>query len=198
MGRLVFCILFFNTFIFSFSQSLWELEKDEMGIQIYTRVVKTSSIKEYKATTIINTSMQTLINKIVDGERLKQWNYKTIKSTLLEKKNKNKYIIYMYNNLPWPAKDRDHVSELEIIKVCDTLTKVTIKSDAKRIPEKKGVVRVVDFSGCWSLEKTHKGIKVTQQMYGNPGGSLPVFIINSMLVNAPFYTFKQLKVQLDH
>jgi len=191
-------MLLFNGFFFSFSQSVWELEKDESGIQVYTRTVKTSSIKEYKATTIVKGSVKSLVNKITDGEQLKKWNYKTIRSELLEKKNKNKYIIYMYNNLPWPAKDRDHISELEVIAVSETLTKVAIESDAKRIPEKKGVIRVVEFSGHWILEKTKLGVKVTQQMHGDPGGSLPTFIVNSMLVNAPFNTFKRLKEQLDN
>jgi len=198
MGKLLFYILLFNGFFFSFSQSVWELEKDELGIQVYTRAVKTSSIKEYKATTIVKASIKSLVDKIIDGEQLKKWNYKTITSELLEKKDKNKYIIYMYNNLPWPAKDRDHVSELEVIAVSDSLTKVAIKSDAKRIPEKKGVIRVVEFSGYWILEKTKLGVKVTQQMHGDPGGSLPTFIVNSMLVNAPFNTFKRLKEQLDN
>jgi len=198
MSKLFFYILLFSGFFFSFSQSVWELEKDELGIQVYTRAVKTSSIKEYRATTIVKASIKSLVNKIIDGDHLKQWNYKTITSELIEKKNKNKYIIYMYNNLPWPAKDRDHISELEVIAVSDSLTKVVIKSDAKRIPEKKGVIRVVEFSGHWILEKTKEGVKVTQQMYGDPGGYLPVFVVNSMLVNAPFYTFKQLKMQLNH
>jgi len=198
MDKLLFYILLFNGFFFSFSQSVWELEKDELGIQVYTRAVKTSSIKEYKATTIVKASIKSLVDKIIDGEQLKKWNYKTITSELLEKKDKNKYIIYMYNNLPWPAKDRDHVSELEVIAVSDSLTKVAIKSDAKRIPEKKGVIRVVEFSGYWILEKTKLGVKVTQQMHGDPGGSLPTFIVNSMLVNAPFNTFKRLKEQLDN
>jgi len=191
-------MLLFNVFFFSFSQSVWELEKDESGIQVYTRAVKSSSIKEYKAITIVKGSIKSLVNKIIDGEQLKKWNYKTIRSELLEKKSKNKYIIYMYNNLPWPAKDRDHISELEVITVSDSLIKVTIKSDAKRIPEKKGVIRVVEFSGLWILEKTKEGVKVTQQMYGDPGGYLPSFIVNSMLVNAPFNTFKRLKEQLDN
>jgi len=191
-------MLLFNVFFFSFSQSVWELEKDESGIQVYTRAVKSSSIKEYKAITIVKGSIKSLVNKIIDGEQLKKWNYKTIRSELLEKKSKNKYIIYMYNNLPWPAKDRDHISELEVITVSDSLITVTIKSDAKRIPEKKGVIRVVEFSGLWILEKTKEGVKVTQQMYGDPGGYLPSFIVNSMLVNAPFNTFKRLKEQLDN
>ena len=60
------------------------------------------------------------------------------------------------------------------------------------------MIRVVNFSGFWLLEKTKSGVRVTQQMYGDPGGSLPVFIVNSMLVNAPFNTFKRLKEQLNN
>jgi len=198
MSKLLFYILFFNGFFFSFSQSVWKLEKDESGIQVYTRAVKTSSIKEYKATTIVKASIKSLVDKIIDGEHLKDWNYKTTKSRLLERKSENECLVYMYNDLPWPAKNRDHISELKLDVVNSLLTKISIKSVPKKLKEKNGVIRVDNFSGFWLLEKTKLGVIVTQQMYGDPGGSLPAFIINAMLVNAPFNTFKQLKEQLDN
>lgn len=198
MKKCCFLLLLFSCYLSSYSQSVWELEKDASGIQVYTRTVSISSIKEYKATTLIKTSLESLVNKILDGEHLKDWNYKTTKSSLLEKKSDNEYLVYMYNDLPWPAKNRDHISELKLDVVNSLLTKISIKSSPKKLIEKKGVIRVVDFSGFWLLEKTKLGVKVTQQMYGDPGGSLPAFIVNSMLVNAPFNTFKQLKEQLDN
>lgn len=154
--------------------------------------------KEYKVTTLIKTSLKSLENKIIDGEHLKDWNYKTTKSRLLEKKSDNEYLVYMYNDLPWPAKNRDHISELKLDVVSSLLIKIRIKSVPKTLTENRGVIRVVNFSGFWLLEKTKSGIKVTQQMHGDPGGSLPAFIVNSMLINAPFNTFKRLKEQLDN
>ncbi len=198
MKKLCSLLLLFSCVLSSYSQSVWELEKDASGIQVYTRKVSVSSIKEYKATTLIKTSLQSLVNKIIDGEHLKDWNYKTTKSSLLEKKSDNEYLVYMYNDLPWPAKNREHISELKLDVVSNTLTKISIKSSSKKLAEKKGVIRVVNFSGFWLLEKTKLGVKVTQQMYGDPGGSLPAFIVNAMLVNAPFNTFKLLKEQLDN
>ena len=198
MKKLFSLLLLFICYTSSYSQSVWELEKDASGIQVYTRKVSVSSIKEYKATTLIKTSLKSLVNKIIDGEHLKDWNYKTTKSNLLEKTSDTEYLVYMYNDLPWPAKNRDHISELKLDVVSNSLTKISIKSAPKKLKEQKGVIRVVNFSGFWLLEKTKSGVRVTQQMYGDPGGSLPVFIVNSMLVNAPFNTFKRLKEQLNN
>jgi len=198
MKKLCSLLLVFSCFLSSYSQSVWKLEKDVSGIQVYTRNVGVSSIKEYKAITLIKTSLKSLVNKIIDGEHLKDWNYKTTKSRLLEKKSDNECLVYMYNDLPWPAKNRDHISELKLEVISSLLTKISIKSVPKKLTEKKGVIRVVNFSGFWLLEKTKFGIKVTQQMHGDPGGSLPIFIVNSMLINAPFNTFKRLKEQLDN
>lgn len=198
MKKLCSLLLLFNCYFSSYSQTVWELEKDALGIQVYTRNVNISSIKEYRATTLIKTSIELLVSKIIDGEHLKDWNYKTTKSSLLEKKSDTEFLVYMYNDLPWPAKNREHISELKLDVVSNTLTKISIKSSSKKLAEKKGVIRVVNFSGFWLLEKTASGVKVTQQMYGDPGGSLPVFIVNAMLISAPFNTFKLLKEQLDN
>jgi len=198
MKKLYSLLLIFSCFLTSYSQSVWKLEKDASGIQVYTRKVSDSSIKEYKAVTIIKTSLKSLVNKITDGEHLKDWNYKTTKSSLLEKKSDNEYLVYMYNDLPWPAKNRDHISELKLEMISNSLTKISITSVPEKLTENRGVVRVVNFSGFWLLEKTKLGVKVIQQMHGDPGGSLPTFIVNSMLVNAPFNTFSRLKEQLDN
>jgi len=191
-------IFLFGCFFSGYSQSIWMLEKNASGIKVYTRSVSVSSIKEYKAITLIKTSLKSLVDKIIDGEHLKDWNYKTTKSSLLEKKSENEYLVYMYNDLPWPAKDRDHFSELKVNVINESLIKIGIKPGSKKNLEKSGVIRVVNFSGFWLLEKTKQGIKVTQQMYGDPGGALPTFIVNSMLVKAQFYNFQQLKKQLGN
>ena len=198
MKKLCSLLLMLSCALSSYSQSDWKLEKDASGIQVYTRIVSVSSIKEYKAITLMKTSLKSLVHKIIDGEHLKDWNYKTTKSRLLEKKSDNECLVYMYNDLPWPAKNRDHVSELKVDVISNSLTKISIKSVPEKLTEKRGVIRVINFSGFWLLEKTKFGVKVTQQMHGDPGGSLPTFIINSMLVSAPFNTFKLLREQLDN
>ena len=87
-------LLISGSFFFSYSQSsIWELIKDESGVEVYTRSVNESSIKEYKAVTIVKTTLKSLLYKITDGKHLKDRNYKTIKSSLLERKLDNEYLV---------------------------------------------------------------------------------------------------------
>ncbi|MDC3388829.1 hypothetical protein OAX11_04905, partial [Flavobacteriaceae bacterium] len=50
-----------------------------------TRLVKSSNFKEYRATVLVETSINKLVNFITDGNKLKDWNYRTTKSSLIEK-----------------------------------------------------------------------------------------------------------------
>ena len=103
----------------------------------------------------------------------------------------------MYNDFPWPIKNRDHISKLTVSFPSSTSIKVGIESFPDYIPKKDGVVRVKIFFGFWLFEEIEGGVKVTQQLNGDPGGYLPAFIVNSMLVKAPYDTFLKLKKYLD-
>ena len=106
----------------------------------------------------------------------------------------NQFVVYMFNDMPWPAKNRDHIFSLTLHKVNDTLVKINIKSLPNRLPLNKSVIRVVHFSGFWLLEKSNKGTIVTQHMHGDPGGLIPSFIVNTVIVDAPFNSFSRLKL----
>jgi hypothetical protein len=50
--------------------------------------------------------------------------------------------------------------------------------------------------GFWLLEKIGNTTKVTQQLFINPEGSLPTFVVNSLLIKGPFKTFSELRTTL--
>ena len=189
---IVFLLFSFITSL-SFSQTSWELKKDEEGIQVYTREINGSSINEFRAVAVYQTTMNELVRVITDAQNLKRWNYKTIKSKLLKKTSNNKFIVYMYNDFGWLVKDRDHVSEITVGPVNETTIKITINSLPKYLPEVANAIRIKEFSGFWLLEKQTNGIRVTQQMHGEPRGYVPTMLVNATLAKAPLYTFKQLK-----
>lgn len=188
-----YLFLFLFSIAFSHAQYKWSIKKDENGIKVYTRVVRGSKFKEYKATTLINAPIDSIIAVLVDGDNFKKWNYKTTTSTLLSRVSNNEFVVYMFNDMPWPAKNRDHISGLTLYKVNDSLAKIDIKSLPNRLPLNNNIIRVVDFSGFWLLEKSHNGTLVTQQMHGDPGGFIPYFIVNTVIVDAPFNSFSRLK-----
>lgn len=178
------------------AQDDWKLAKDSKGIKIYTKNREGFSVKEYKAITRINSTREELLKTILNGDSLQYWTYKTDDSKLLKKESDSLYYVYMYNDFPWPVKNRDHISKLIVSYPSENSTMVSIESSPKYIPNKKGVVRVVDFSGFWLFENQDEGVLVTQQLYGDPAGYLPNFIVNSMLVKGPYNTFLKLKERL--
>ena len=47
--------------------------------------------------------------------------------------------------------------------------------------------------GFWLLEEKNNKTMVTQQLYLDPEGSLPPFIVNKLLVKGPYKTFSVLQ-----
>ena len=56
---------------------------------------------------------------------------------------------------------------------------------------------VEELDGSWVLEKHPSGIKATQQVYMDPGGMVPSFITNSLIVRGPLKTFSALRKTLQ-
>ncbi|MFD0965172.1 START domain-containing protein [Pseudofulvibacter geojedonensis] len=195
--RFFYCFILVFSFQFLTAQGEWELSKNKEGIKIYVKERKGYAVKEYRAEMILKSSLDQLLKTILNGDKLHNWTYKTDSSKLLKKESDSVFYVYMYNDFPWPVKNRDHISKLTVTHPSSTSVKVSIESAPAYIPKKSGVVRVEDFSGFWLFEEVEGGVKVTQQLYGDPAGYLPDFIANSMLVKAPYNTFLNLKKYLD-
>ncbi len=61
-------------------------------------------------------------------------------------------------------------------------------------PEEKGYVRVAQVEGFWKLvPKGANETEVTYQVHTKPGGSVPSWLANKFVVDAPFNTLKALK-----
>ena len=62
------------------------------------------------------------------------------------------------------------------------------------IPEEKGFVRVAQVEGYWKfVPKGDNLTEVTYQVHTEPGGSVPSWLANKFVVDAPFNTLKALK-----
>ena len=74
-----------------------------------------------------------------------------------------------------------------------------MQSKPKSVPPKKGMVRVQAMSGYWAFipvlvdGKNSKNVKVTYELSIDPGGSLPKWLVNTLAVDFPFYTLKNLR-----
>lgn len=174
----------------------WKLAKNENGIQVYTRKTDASPIKEFKATVIINTDLNTLIETLNNVENYPKWMADCKYAKTLKQVNGNVRYDYIEVNVPWPLENRDIIfsykSKLDSNKYVAELT-----SQSDYIDKKEGITRIIKATGKWALSKKSKNeIAVTYQFLGDPEGSIPTWIINLFIVDGPYKTLGNLKEYL--
>ncbi|WP_153795925.1 START domain-containing protein [Foetidibacter luteolus] len=185
-------------FIHVFAQPHWKLKLNKEGIAVYSRSLENSGLKAIKVECTLPASLSQLVAVVMDVNTGAEWVYSTKSSVLLKQVSPGDLYYYSEVSLPWPASNRDFVAHL--IAVQDSATKiVTINGPTVPgyIPVKKGIVRVPNSSGKWTITPLQKAmIKVEYVLEVDPGGSIPAWVVNLFAAKGPFETFRNLKQQL--
>ncbi len=172
----------------------WELVKEEDGIKVFLKTVPSSKIKEFKGVTNINSSLDSILAVLYDADACPKWVHNCEEATRLTDIGFYEAYIYQVIDFPFPAKDRDLV--LHTVMTQEPESKdVTIRlnSAPEYIPSTKNV-RIIRSTGYYFLKPLPDGtVEVTWQHYTDPGGRVPTWIVNSLLVDTPFETLKNLK-----
>lgn len=176
----------------------WELKKSEDNIDIYTRDVEESSLKEFKATTIFkNVSMEEVLKQVYEAPQYNENSDFGTSYFMKDLSSDSERYFYYSEKLPWPIQNRDVVTLLSLEEQTPDKILLSIKAIPNLISPKDKTIRISDLKGFWLLEKHSSGIKATQQIYMDPGGSVPAFIVNSLIVKGPLKTFSSLKKTLQ-
>jgi len=89
---------------------------------------------------------------------------------------------------------RDSVLEVTSEQGADGSLIRKLEGQPKYIPEEQGFVRVAQVEGFWKfLPLGADRTQVTYQVHTEPGGSVPSWLANKFVVDAPFNTLKALK-----
>ncbi len=177
----------------------WELKKDKKGIKIYVRQSESSKLKEYKAVMLIKTSMDKALKILTDGNNLWKWNHRTVESKIIKTISENEFIFWMKNNLPWPLKNRDHVSRIKVIhEERGSITMHINPETTHPVPQVKNTIRIKNFRGYWLLIPQGEYLEITHQLYGDPAGSIPAWVMNSVITSGPYNSFLNLKELLEN
>lgn len=194
----IYWLAFFAFGIFNLGTAQdWELKKDKNGVKVYTRSLDSTKIKEYKAVVLANTSVKKALEVILDGNNLWKWNHKTSESKTVSQISGSEFIFWMKNDLPWPIKNRDNVSLVKVREITNGYWIDILPGPSSLVTEDEGTIRMTNFKGYWSIVKKGKAVQIIQQLYGDPEGSLPSWLLNSVLTTAPFHSFCDLKELLE-
>lgn len=180
----------------------WELKRDKNGIKIYTRTLDSTRINEYKAIAVVKTSLEKALATILDGDNLWKWNYKTTESKIIKKRTSDEWVFWMKTDMPWPIKDRELVSRIQIHRPENPQqpsVQIDITPETEYLlPETTGNIRIVRFKGHWLLTQHGDYVEIIQQLYGDPNGNIPPWLVNMLITNAPYNTFYNLKTILEN
>ena len=190
MLRMILILLCFPFLVNA--QTDWTLKKEANQIKIYTRDAKDSNLKEFMAMTTIETPLKLILNELLEAPDYYEGCESNV-SYYVKELNSNQHVFYAHQDLPWPIKDRDIVTLLTVDKLNSKTIKLTLESLPDELPSKTKTIRIKNLMGYWLLEEMEGKTTVTQQLFVDPEGSLPPFVVNNLLVKGPFKTFKDLR-----
>ena len=177
----------------------WNFIKEKDGIKIYTRTADHSSFKCFRGETVFHTTMEKLSMYIGNVENVDWWdkNVKEIKVLYSEPDKLIKY--YLVYDVPWPLNDRDLCVEARI--TIDPVTGekvVSAKPLLDVVPEREGIVRIRNYWQKWTLKPAGKNnIQAVLEGFVDPGGSVPSWIYNMVIVDTPLKVMRGIKVLVE-
>ena len=191
----ILCCLFAST---AFGQSNWKLSKEKDGIRVYESEVAHSNFKSIKVECTLEGNYDKLMAVLSDVDHLKDWVYNNKTAYMIKRISPYEYYYYTETHLPWPISNRDAALHLKMQKdSLDRFLKITSFSEPNYIPEKTGKVRVPKSTITWWVTMpTSKTISIIYTFEAEPGGSLPVWLVNMFADKGPYESFKKLSERL--
>lgn len=174
----------------------WKLRKDDTGVRIYTRSVAGSPFEEFRAVVTISKTSVTNVLDIITDVKNYPVNFPNCNSAaVLLQKDKYDDIHYITIDTPWPVKKRDAIYEASTSISPNgkhAQVKLIPRSDYKE--ESAEFIRVHNGSGFWELDEVSTNtIQVVYQFHADPGGEIPAWIANAVIVSNPLKTMQSLR-----
>lgn len=176
------------------------LAKEQNGVKVFTRKVEGWGIKEYKVTMTVKAPLSKVVSVLKDASARYSWAHNTIEVREVERPNKDVVIIYNKIDAPWPVSDRDNITQFSFSYPSSTTARIDMKihKTHSKAPVYSGVVRINRMEGHWILKDNGNGtVDLMQQCVADPGGSIPDWLANSVVVDNPYNSMYKLKKYIE-
>lgn len=199
----VYFSIFFSTADAETDSSDPYLKLNKDGIKVYIYHSKNSDFATFKATTHINASLDSILAVMFDNESAPEWIEGCDDSFMIEDISFNERYHYQIMNIPFPFTDRDFIfhstmkqdPKLKSVTIIMTADAKYCNSNSSKLCEKvnqSNLIRVKKSIGTYNLEPDENGVKITWTQHTDPEGHIPALLVNQLIQNTPYWTFKQL------
>lgn len=173
----------------------WTEAITDEGIVVYKRKRAGSAYEEVRAETKITAGVEDFIPVFKDPVNYKKWVYGTLESKQVSRAADLDFVFYGIFKIPWPFENRELFSRVEIHHD-DKRKELTarLSNVASSSPVDTELVRVARFESLWKVKSagTDK-VDFSIEMYAEPGGNLPPFIVNLVLSRIQLWSMKNLR-----
>jgi ribosome-associated toxin RatA of RatAB toxin-antitoxin module len=172
----------------------WSLERQQDGIDVFTRPVAGSNIKAFKGEGLVDADIEIVLRVIRDSDHYQDWFPNCPESKLLERAGAVSYQ-YSVTAAPWPVDDRDNIFRSVLERDATTgRIEISITAAPEAYPIQPGRVRVQRANGSWQLEPAANGsTRVAFTMHLEPGGGVPSWMVNARILSTPFEAITNLR-----
>ena len=180
----------------------WKVSYDKKGILLHTKKLEGEVIRAVKVATTIKASIESAIFAITNVDQMASWVPILESSELLQSTDNNgKSISYLITDLPWPIKNRDVLYENRTTYNEDK-SEVYFYSSAFIDEELKSshssLVRMPSSQALWRVKAIGKNlVEVELTAHADPGGAIPKWFANLVIVQGPKMTILNLRKLLE-
>lgn len=169
---------------------------DRQNIKVWTYQVADNPSFNYRATTTVKSNLVGTVAAIMDTQYLSQWVPHTSRVELLESDEKSgTFSMLMEIDFPFPLNDRDVVFSGTIKQQPNGTIVITNRATTHpKAPVRSGFLRVTRYEGSWILRPVDaQNTEVTTIGYADPGGILPLAIVNMFVQQQPYLMLRNMK-----
>ena len=173
----------------------WELRKETDSIQVFTIDQPDSSFQAFKAVAVLDVPIGNLMAVMVNPESCVEWVHNCSESYAFGDGDFHDRYAYSVNNMPWPVADRDYVLHIRTRGNDDG---GYIIMDLSAVPERQKAdpdyVRVDRSDTLYRFSPMGDQTRMVWVQHTDPNGSIPGWLVNSLLVDIPIKSMEQLEV----
>lgn len=176
----------------------WNETLSDDGIVVFKRKRAGSAYEEVRAEARLAGKVDDFLPFFSNPENYKKWVYGALECAPLSKVNEADFTFRGVFQVPWPFENRELMSRVELKKKSEPeelTAKLTHVESQAQVPQ--GLVRVSRFESVWRVASAgDKMVDLSIEMYVEPGGSLPPFIVNLVLSRIQMWSIKNLKKEI--
>lgn len=172
----------------------WQEKKNEDGIQVFTSDVSYSAYKAIYGKMRVNASIESLVALVKDTDACPQWADMCEESRVLESSSATEYYVYTYNDVPFPASDRDVVAKVTWQQTPQSRSVVMLTHPSPDKIPRTDAVRIEEADSRWYFTTQDDGSTLVETFaFINPNGPVPAWLTNLLIVESPYKTLRGMR-----